>query len=208
MDFLQGLITNDINLLDRDGSLYSCILTPNGRFLCDFFIVIINDSLYIDIHEGLVEIFRGLVKRYKLRQRIEVAEEDLYVFCTKMDYKEDYITRYEDRRNNNLGFRYISRIRGKLDNSIEYNDILIENLVVDGIYIPQERGIILEHGIDECAICYSKGCYLGQELITRTKRLGEVRKFLYKKPNNEILDSDNIVVKGSNYSILMGKKEI
>ena len=61
----------------------------------------------------------------------------------------------------------------------EYDDLLIKNCIVAGEWLEQEKAFILEYNFEEMqAIDFDKGCYIGQELITRTKRTGEIRKYL------------------------------
>ena len=83
-----------------------------------------------------------------------------------------------DTRNINLGTRFcIDKITQ--NNNTEYDNLLIKNCIVAGEWLEQEKAFILEYNFEEMqAIDFDKGCYIGQELITRTKRTGEIRKYL------------------------------
>ena len=49
-DFLQGLITNDVKVCNRNNPIYACILSPQGKFLADFFVIELDGSYLIEIH--------------------------------------------------------------------------------------------------------------------------------------------------------------
>ena len=55
--FIQGLITNDINKCSEDILIYSSLLSPQGKFLADFFIINLGDSYLIEINELFIESF-------------------------------------------------------------------------------------------------------------------------------------------------------
>ena len=56
-DFLQNLITNDINACKKENPIYSCLLSPQGKFLVDFFIIKINGQYLIEVHSKFIENF-------------------------------------------------------------------------------------------------------------------------------------------------------
>ena len=68
--FLQGLITNDIHLVNRDQTLYATLLTPQGRFLYDFFIIDNKDSFLLDAEASRMEALLKKLILYKLRSKV------------------------------------------------------------------------------------------------------------------------------------------
>ena len=70
-DFLQGIITNDINKCDKR-AIYSCLLSPQGKFLSDFFVIPFKDSFLIEINQEFIDNFISRLKIYKLRSKIEI----------------------------------------------------------------------------------------------------------------------------------------
>ena len=72
-DFLQGIITNDINKCNKK-VIYSCLLSPQGKFLSDFFIIPFNDSFLIEINQKFFNDFIAKLKLYKLRSNINIDE--------------------------------------------------------------------------------------------------------------------------------------
>jgi len=201
LNFLQGLITNDVDLLKTKNAIYSAMLTPNGRFLYDFFILNHENEIFIDIADVFQDGFIGSINKFKLRQKINIELMENYTIISSNDVKNYAILSFQDIRNINLGFRNIvnfTQLKSENFSTPEkYNSLLINNLIVDGRFIPIEKGIILEYGFEKLnGVSFSKGCYLGQELITRTKRTGEIRKKLILSKYNK--DEDFITHDGEN----------
>lgn len=189
IDFLQGLITNDIKKLEENNIMFSAMLTGNGRFLFDFFIFKMAENLYIDIVESDLAAFVSKLKMYKLRRDVEITEvSDVKVYQVfaqeKIQLQDDDLFIGKDPRNAVLGYRaYLNdgqALDGFAEQELNYYQLLrIQNKIVEGGDLTKEKSIILEYGYKEQnAVAFDKGCYLGQELITRTERLGEIRKQL------------------------------
>ena len=77
-EFLQDFITNDINKCSKDNPIYSCLLSPQGKFLADFFIINLVDHYLIEINEMFVENFINKLNIYKLRSKININIEENY----------------------------------------------------------------------------------------------------------------------------------
>ena len=71
-EFLQGLISNDIYKCKSDTPIYSCMLSPQGKFIADFFIIQEFDKYLIEIHEKYLESFIAKIQIYKLRSKVEI----------------------------------------------------------------------------------------------------------------------------------------
>ena len=93
------------------------------------------------------------------------------------------------------------------------DDFFIENKIIDGSWLIREKSIILEYGFDklcnESVIDFNKGCYLGQELITRIKRSGVIRKKVKKIPNEDGAKNSNaeIIKVGSKSTLILDSIE-
>jgi folate-binding protein YgfZ len=120
---------------------------------------------------------------YRLRSKVLIQDlsDQYYPYYSKSAPDESVMTYYKDPRFCKLGYRVLSRspINRSLD---EYVLDKYEYSIPDGecdlIY---DRSMPLEYGIDKLkGISYSKGCYIGQEVINRTKNFGEVRKGVFK----------------------------
>jgi hypothetical protein len=76
VEFLQGLITNDVTLAGPDQAIYAALLTPQGKYLHDFFIVATHDALLIDMDADSdlrADLMRRL-KMFKLRSKVDLTD--------------------------------------------------------------------------------------------------------------------------------------
>jgi len=205
--FLQGLITNDVYKLSSENALYAALLTSQGRFLHDLFLCEIDDTLFIEGETERLEDLKRRLLQFKLRSQVsvEIASEEWQVFTLygDPDFKELNLPAergaarelfwgcvYRDPRLLTLGLRaMLPRLIGKqelekagfIESPFEnYNALRLKAGVPDGSHdMLVEKAIILENGLAELqAISWSKGCYIGQELINRTYRQGVIRKRL------------------------------
>ena len=73
-DFLQNLITNDVNKCTKENILYSCLLTPQGKFIADFFIFKKDKKYIIETHSFFYEKLLKKLSLYKLRSKVLINE--------------------------------------------------------------------------------------------------------------------------------------
>jgi len=118
-NFLQGLITNDINKCDSKNAIYSCLLSPQGKFLCDFFIKKGKEKYIVEIHNKYKEEFLNKLNIYKLRSKIVIDENEEYnsiiiLFFDDLLKLSSEIINFIDPRNNNLGIKiFVKKKRNK-----------------------------------------------------------------------------------------------
>jgi folate-binding protein YgfZ len=187
--FLQGLITNDIEKTRPGGALFAGLLTPKGKIISDFLIFVPEEERYwIDCPRGHVE---ELVKRfslYKLRAKVEIVDlgADFSVAATWSDEQSEPVTgslaAYADPRYVPLGQRMI--IKGdavpsaapaaRIVGDTAYHSHRIACAVPQGgldyVYgeaFPHEACYDDLHGVD-----FRKGCYVGQEVVSRMHHKG------------------------------------
>lgn len=184
LDFLQNLTTNDIK---KNNYCYSYALNNSGRYLFDFFVFKDSDTKFlIDINKNQVELFQKHLVMYKLRAKIEVSDlSQLYkVVYSKEQPQFPCIVSNQDPRFNKLGFRCIIKADADLmgENSGIYLEDKYNYAITDGYEdLVYEKSIPIEYGAEELnAVSYTKGCYIGQELISRTKYQGVLRKKIFK----------------------------
>ena len=179
-DFLQRLISNDIDLLKTQSSIYACLLTPQGKFLHDFFISQGPDSLIIECEgkDRAQDLFDRLTK-YKLRSNVCISVEDMtpiYVCFGEQPYPG-----YPDTRHAGLGWRSFIKPSTIKEEPTDLWDSLRINLeIADGSRDAQlERSTPEELNITQCnGVSYTKGCYIGQELTARIENRGLAKKHL------------------------------
>ena len=177
-DFLQGLISNDINLLKEQNSIYACLLSPQGKFLYDMFISMDGDVLDIDCEGGdRVESLAKLLNMYKLRADVEIeilSNRPVYAVIGSDAYG------YKDPRHPDMGYRSFEQPDLGEQAFEHWDKHRIALTVPDGSrdMIPQ-KSTMAEGNIDKLnGISYDKGCYVGQELTARMHYRGLAKKHL------------------------------
>ena len=206
-DFLQNLISNDINKINEKKSCFTSLLSPQGKFLYEFIIIRHKSGYIIDCEKSQAD---GLLKQlsiYKLRSKVEilnlsnefvVAAFSLEKFLTleesqdepgfTLKYREDPI--FLDPRNKNLGARLIINLE-KLYLSLKKLDLHTSNLK-DYYSFSHKLGIVpkdlnklqnklfgIECNYEELnGIDFKKGCYVGQENTARIKLKNKLSKRL------------------------------
>ncbi|KIC43126.1 aminomethyltransferase [Ruegeria sp. ANG-R] len=172
--FLQGLITNDVKRLD-DGLVYAALLTPQGKYLADFFLKRDGDSVLLDVAEGLAD---GLAKRltmYKLRADVTIEETDLNLQRGTGTPPQGALP---DPRNPDLGWRAYSTAPAS-DDGTDWDAIRVRHCIPEtGIELTPDS-YILEAGFEALnGLDFKKGCYVGQEVTARMKHKTQLRKGL------------------------------
>jgi tRNA-modifying protein YgfZ len=183
--FLQGLLTNDVNKLKSNNVLYSCMLTPQGKYFADFFLYADNDIILLDVPTLRQEEILNKLNLYKLRSAITLVPCPEYkvIYFSSVPHVNDIV--FADPRSKDLGIRgFISEHNFReITKDITHDDkaydlVRINKFIAEGEKdLVPGKSFILEYGLDELnAVDYKKGCYVGQELIARTHHLGIIRK--------------------------------
>jgi folate-binding protein YgfZ len=198
--FLQGLISNDITKATPDRAIWAALLTAQGKFLHDLFIVEKGDALLIDVEAARLAEFAKKLSMYKLRSKVTIAAADgLNVFAAFGDGALAALGLVEagaavpfadgiafgDPRAAAMGARVYVGSADALSGFTEapfaaWDEARIRQGVPDGSRdMPVEKALLLENGFEELGgVDFQKGCYMGQELTARTKYRGLVRKRL------------------------------
>jgi len=206
-DFLQNLISNDINKVSDDSSCFASLLTPQGKFLYEFIVVKHKSGYFIDCEKSQSEELFKQLNLYKIRSKVEILnlsnefvvagfgyEKYLSIEGSKdilgytLKFREDPIIL--DPRNKNLGARLIINLE-KLYLSLKKLDLKddkIENYYKQshklGI-VPKNSNKLknklfgIECNFEELnGIDFKKGCYVGQENTARIKLKNKLSKRL------------------------------
>ena len=173
--FLQGLVSNDLRKL-KDGAIYAALLTPQGKYLADFFLVPWGDSILLDIDRDLAEATIKRLSMYKLRAEVAIAPSPLHVFCGTGTPPEGAFT---DPRTPAMGWRLYGEAEG--DDGSDWEALRVAHLVpASGVELTPES-YILEMGFERLnGVDFRKGCYVGQEVTARMKHKTELRKGLVR----------------------------
>lgn len=173
--FLQGLVSNDLRRL-AEGPLYAALLTPQGKYLADFFLIARGDTILLDIDATLAEPTLRRLAMYRLRADVSIAPSALSVFCGTGPAPEGAVA---DPRHPALGWRLYGDRDG--DDGSDWDALRVAHLIpATGIELTPET-YILEAGFERLnGVDFRKGCYVGQEVTARMKHKTELRKGLVR----------------------------
>lgn len=178
--FFNGLITQDISVLEKGQipAIYTALLTPNGRYQFDFFVVAMDQALAVVSNDA--EALLKRIQPYKLRLDVELqaASDSVKVYGSLVLPKEDVQLSFKDPRCQNLGYWVVSKDPLSLtEDYTQYRHRCLGLGIPDSQDLEKDRSIILEWGFEELnGMSFTKGCYMGQELMSRTKHVGQIRK--------------------------------
>lgn len=175
-NFLQGLITNDVTKLDL-GPIYAAILTPQGKFMADFFLMAQGDSVLLDVADDRAD---GLVQRlnmYKLRADVSIVASALHLHRGVGAVPTDG---YADPRNTHMGWRAY-RDTPQSGDTTDWDALRVAHMIPETGLELTPNSFILEMGFERLnGVDFRKGCYVGQEIIARMQHKTELRKGLAK----------------------------
>lgn len=206
-EFLQGLVSNDVSHVAPDRAIHAALLTPQGRFLFDMFIVEHNGALLLEVERDRAADLARKLTMYRLRSKVtienrgtgwEVVAAHGEGAAAALGLPDeagaaiaiDDAVAYVDPRLPGLGVRVIAPDghiatklppRGFAPAPFEsWDHVRLTLGVPDGSRdLPVEKALLLECGFDELhGVDWKKGCYMGQELTARTKYRGLVKKRL------------------------------
>ena len=207
-EFLQGLVSGDVQAVTGENAIWSAFLSPQGKYLYDFFICEADDALILDCErERLSEFLKKLVM-FKLKAQVKISDEtnNLSVFVVLGDGFENAIgmtpspgstvqfaggVAFIDPRTEKIGARVIAPEQIAVDALLgagfqsatdigPYNYLRIKLGLPDGSRdLTIDRALLLENGFEELGgVSFEKGCYIGQEVTARTRYRGLVKKRL------------------------------
>ena len=180
LTFLQGLVSNDMRPLEHGpGIVWAALLTAQGKYLADFFVVRRQDGqLLIDIATRLAADTLRRLSLYRLRSDVQIASSTLHVLRGLGTPPDGALP---DPRHPALGWRVWSATPGA-EPSINWDRIRVENLIPEtGIELVPDDTYILEAGFERLhGVDFRKGCYVGQEVTARMKHKTELRKGLVR----------------------------
>ena len=204
-DFLQNIVTNDIEKVTDQLTIFSSILTPQGKYLFDFFVLKLNDSYLLECEKKSTEKIIKLLNYYKLRSKvdfIDLTEKYVALVISLEKFKEinnsDFSIGkttsygndpvYIDPRNSNLGAKLISKLENmhlaikklnltNADKKKYYNKSFELGIPQIDLDKLREKVFGIENNLDELnGIDFKKGCYVGQENTSRIKLRNKLRR--------------------------------
>ncbi|HOO50408.1 MAG TPA: folate-binding protein [Alphaproteobacteria bacterium] len=201
--FLQNIISNDIKKLERTSEqncLHACLLTAQGKYLHDFYVSKIEGGFVLEC-EGF-DRTEDLAKRlnlYKLRAKISITTTD-------------HVTIYASAPT----LRTTSRPTGNEISFEEWDIERIKNAQPDGSRDAEiGTSTLAELNLDECAVSYTKGCYIGQELVARMHNRNLGKKHLVAARFKSLPPAWDVEIEGigfmrsscKNYGLILVNRE-
>ena len=222
-EFLQNIVTNDINKVSDVSSCFASLLTPQGKYLFDFIVVKHKQGYFLDCEKNQINQLIDRLNIYKLNSKIEILNLS-NEFEVAVISKEKFLTlknakdiggntvKYNgdsvvlDPRSKNLGGRLITNLE-KLNLSLKSLGLKSEDPkkyyeLSHGLGIAQVNTDKLQEKIFglECdfeklnGIDFKKGCYVGQENTARMKLKDKLRRKLLPLKSNEKLSVGSDII--------------
>jgi len=180
--FLQGLVSNDVAEVRPEHPIWAAFLTPQGKWLADFFISDDGSRLLVDCERQQMEDLAKRLSRYRLRMRVTLRPEpDMAVQVAwggKPAVDQGFLP---DPRLPDFAWRKVTASPEPPTATPEQWDRyrLSAGLPDGSRDMETDRSVLLEAGFDELnGVSWSKGCYMGQELTARTKYRGLIKRRL------------------------------
>ena len=204
-NFLQNIVTNDVEKVTDTTSVFSSILTPQGKYLFEFFILKLKDFYLLECEKESTEEIIKILNYYKLRSKVDFInlnkEYSASVISLEkfkeidssnsskgktINYEDGLI--YIDPRNDKLGAKIISKIEtiqiktkklnlNVADKNKYYNKSFELGIPQINLNKLKDKIFGIENNLDELnGIDFKKGCYVGQENTSRIKLRNKLRR--------------------------------
>ncbi len=181
--FLQGLVSNDVAQAAPGRAVWAALLSPQGKWLADFFILSDGEQLLLECERAQTAMLVPRLSRYRLRAQVTVADvsSDWAVHAAWGGPPPEAALVAADPRLPEAGWRVLAAVPmpGNASTAAWDSHRLALGLPDGSRDLEADKTVLLEAGFDELAgISWTKGCYMGQELTARTKYRGLIKRRL------------------------------
>jgi tRNA-modifying protein YgfZ len=163
--WLQGLLTNDVGALKDGEVLYSAYLTPQGRMITDMHVTARGNRILLDVPVTLAATLRDKLDGLIFSEDAQVTDESARLSVWTVIRRDELVTVIDE----SLPDEFAGLVEINLDT---FEVIRIERGVPRFLADMSDDTIPLEAGIEDRAISFTKGCYVGQEVIVRVTHRG------------------------------------
>ena len=207
-NFLQNIITNDIEKVSSSRTIFSALLTPQGKYLFEFFLIQTKVGYLLDCDSKFTNEIINCLSKYKLRSKVNIQDVsneyvigiitlEMFLEIQKNENKTNNTIEYRgdplfiDPRNKKLGARIVSSLNKLhltiknlklkiIDPYVYYTKAHSLGVPVKGVENLKDQLFGLEANFEELkAIDFHKGCFVGQENTARMKLKNKLRKRLF-----------------------------
>ncbi|MGX9966627.1 CAF17-like 4Fe-4S cluster assembly/insertion protein YgfZ [Roseomonas sp. F4] len=188
LGFLQGLVSNDVAAATPERAVWAALLTPQGKWLADFFILAEAERLLLDVEADQLDMLVQRLSRFRLRAKVVLrdASAELAVLAAWGGTMPPPGTiAAPDPRLPEAGWRLLADRSVPLPvadaTEADWDLHRLRLGLPDGTRdLEAEKTVLLEAGFDELGgVSWSKGCYMGQELTARTKYRGLLKRRIF-----------------------------
>jgi folate-binding protein YgfZ len=183
--FLQGLVSNDVTACQPGRAVFAALLTPQGKWLADFFLFAEGERLLLDCARDQAGLLVTTLSRFRLRAKVALRDVSdgfaVHAGWGGAPLPEGAIAA-PDPRLAEAGWRALAPVPLTADAEEAAYDLhrLALGLPDGARDMEAQKSVLLEGGFDELAgVSWTKGCYMGQELTARTKYRGLLKKRLF-----------------------------
>ncbi|MBV8916158.1 MAG: folate-binding protein YgfZ [Acetobacteraceae bacterium] len=181
IEFLQGLVSNDVTEVAPGRAVWAALLTPQGKWLADFFVFADGERSLIDCEAGQAEMLQQRLSRYRLRAKVTIRPVPIPVHAAWAGLPPtEGVVAPDPRLDEGVGWRVLGAISGVNATGADYDRHRLQlGLPAGSLDMEPDKSTLVEAGFDELhGISWTKGCYMGQELTARTKYRGLVKRRL------------------------------
>ncbi len=177
LTFLQGLLSGDVLGLTQDGIVYAALLTPQGKYLADMFVIAQGGALYLDMDASIAAATVQRLNMYRLRADVQIVPVDTAVTRGVVNPPDGA---FADPRHSALGWRFYGAAQP--ETAVDWDALRVAHMIPQtGIELIPNETYILEAGFDRLnGVSFRKGCYVGQEVTARMRHKAELKKGLVR----------------------------
>ena len=216
VEFLNNIFTNDVLKVSNKNSIYTCLLSPQGKLVADLILSDYKDSLFICSYSKFRDDLIKILNMYRLRSKVKIEDvsDDYQYYFVDYENLKTTLSRNEIFSGNTfLSNNSLLIIHPRLaelgahvittDNLIDGKEYEINNGDINLNYFkhgiipssilskmkkvyPLEANIHLLNGID-----FKKGCYVGQEVTARMKLKNKIPKIIFSLISDRLIDDEN-----------------